>query len=435
MARFLIMSLKGDGLGLALRLKHDGHHVASWIRGKAEKANYEGLIEKVEKWENYLTKDTIIVFDSSGGGKTADRLRSKGHHVFAGSVFADNLEIDRQLAFELMAQAGIKVPPFKVFYNWNDGKAYVKSRNKKVVFKPTGAMSDDPGLGSYVSSDPDDMVTMLDYFENVAKHPAEFILQDFVEGIAVSTEGWFNGYEWMEPFNQTIEHKQMMVDDLGASSGCAFNIVWRCEGASRAVEEGVKLMGPLLADYGYIGPIDLNAVVNKDGIWALEFTPRFGYDAFPSLLELVDDDLGEIMAKMAKGEQPEELPLKVGFSSALRISIPPHPSDEFKHQGGIPIQGLMRSDRPHIYFFEVRLDETNRLVSSVGGGAVCAVTGYGRSISESFEGVYEIAKRLRIPEKQYRTDATNTLIIDHTRLLNAMADGHNVLHEVGGNPG
>lgn len=435
MGRFLIMSLKGDGLGLALRLKTAGHQVAAKIVGKLERGNYDGLIEKIDKWEGYLDKDTVVVFDSSGGGRTADRLRAQGHRVFGGSVFADNLENDRHLAFELMEQVGIKVPPYKVFYSWQEGKAYIKSRNKRVVFKPSGSMSDDDAIGSYVSSDPDDMITMLDYFESVSRHVPEFVVQDFVEGIAVSTEGWFNGYDWMEPFNQTIEHKQMMVDDLGPSSGCVFNIVWKLNNTNKIVEEGIKLMKPILADYNYTGPIDLNTVVNKDGVWALEFTPRFGYDAFPALLELVDTDLGEVMIKIARGEQPDELPLKDGFASALRISIPPHPSEEFKHPGGIPVQGLMRSDRPHIYFFEVKLDEATRLVSAPGGGAICAVTGLGKTISESFEGPYEIAKRLRIPEKQYRTDAVNVLTLDHSRLHHAMAEGHNVLHEVGGNAG
>lgn len=432
MTHFLIISLKGDGLGLALRLKQAGHRVTVSIVGKTEKANYDGLLEKVDKWEDALTKDTVVIFDSSGGGRTADRLRAKGHHVFAGSVFADNLEIDRQLAFELMRQAKIKVPPYETFYDWQEGRSYVRNHNKRVVFKPSGPLSEDSAVGSYVSSDPDDMITMLDYFESVAKTMPEYILQDFVEGIAVSTEGWFNGYEWMEPFNQTIEHKAIMNDDLGPSSGCAFNIVWKLTHTNRIVEEGIKLMGPILADYNYIGPLDLNAVVNKDGVWALEFTPRFGYDAFPSLLELVDTDLGEVIAKMARGEQPDELPLKDGFASALRISIPPHPSEEFRHPGGIPIQGLQRSDRPHLYLFEIRLDESGRLVSSRGGGAICAVTGLGKSISEAFDPVYEIAKRLRIPEKQYRTDAVSELSKDHTKLYHTLALEHNVLHEVGG---
>ena len=165
----------------------------------------------------------------------------------------------------------------------------------------------------------------------------------------------------------------------------------------------------------------------------MEFTPRFGYDAFPSFLELVEGDVGEVISKMARGEQPDEVPLKDGFASALRISIPPHPSEEFRHPGGIPIQGLARSDRPHLYLFEVQLDEFGRLVSSRGGGAICAVTALGKTIRESFEPVYDIAKRLRIPEKQYRTDAVEVLTKDHNKLFQILSEGHNVLHEVGGN--
>lgn len=432
MARFLLMSLKGDGLGLALRLRAAGHEVKARIVGKAEKLNYEGLIEKVDKWDDHLDKETIVVFDSTGGGATADRLRARGNHVFLGSVFADNLELDRELAFELLEQAGVKVPVFKTFYDWQEGKAYVKRHPGRLVFKPTGKLSEDKACGSYVSCDPQDMLTMLDYFESVSKHKPEFILQDFVEGIAVSTEGWFNGYDWMSPFNHTIEHKAIMDCDLGPSSGCAFNIVWRVAQTNRVVEEGVKLLGPLLKEYNYVGPIDLNTVVNEEGVWALEFTPRFGYDALPALLELVDGDVGEIISKMARGEQPDELPLKPGFASAVRVSIPPHPSDEFVHPGGIPIQGLTRSDRPHLYFFEVMLDLQDRLVSAKGGGAIAAVTGYGDSIAESFREPYEILKRLRVPEKQYRTDAVKEAEADYAEFYRQLSVGHNVLKFVGG---
>lgn len=431
--KFLLMSMKGDGLGFGLRLRAVGHEVKARIVGRGEKSNYDGLIEKVDHEDDALEKDTIVVFDSTGGGVTADRLRSKGHHVFLGSVFADNLEHDRELAFELMAQAGIKVPPFKTFYDWNAGRQWVKRHGGKLVFKPSGKMSDDKALGSYVSSDPEDLITMMDYFESVAKTKPEFILQDFIEGTAVSTEGWFNGEEFMQPFNHTIEHKQMMCGDLGPSSGCAFNVVWQPSESNRVIEEGIERMESLLHEYEYVGPIDLNTVVNEDGVWALEFTPRLGYDAFPALLELMDEDLGELVAQMARGEKPRKMKLKPGFGSAVRVTIPPHPSEEFTHPGGVPIQGLTREDRPHCYFFEVMLDAKDRLVSARGGGAIAAITGWGDSIESAFKGPYEIVKRLRIPEKQYRTDAIEKLGVDHARLYRQLAIGQHELKFVGGN--
>ena len=36
-------------------------------------------------------------------------------------------------------------------------------------------------------------------------------------------------------------------------------------------------MEPTLAEEGYVGYIDLNCIVNNNGIYPLEFTSRFGY--------------------------------------------------------------------------------------------------------------------------------------------------------------
>src|SRR4051812_23929820 len=120
--KFLSLSGAGDGNGLALRLKDNGHEVAVWIRERRTRLNYDGLLRKVTKWENFLDKETIVVFDSSGGGKTADRLRARGHHVFAGSAFADQLELDRATGFALMDQVGIKIPHSETFFSWEEGK-------------------------------------------------------------------------------------------------------------------------------------------------------------------------------------------------------------------------------------------------------------------------------------------------------------------------
>src|SRR5215831_12173502 len=110
-SRFLLISGDGDGLGVAMRLKEEGHAVTVQIRNKKARADYDGLLNKTTEFERVLTPDTIVIFDSTGGGKTAERLRSQGHAVFGASVFADQLELDRALALGLMGEAGILVPP------------------------------------------------------------------------------------------------------------------------------------------------------------------------------------------------------------------------------------------------------------------------------------------------------------------------------------
>lgn len=412
--KFLMISGGGDGLGLALRLKQEGHTVAVSIREKRAKQNYDGLLLKTPKWEEFLDASTTVIFDSSGGGRTAERLRARGHFVFAGSTFADTLELDRPAAIEFMQQAGIKTPESKTFRSWQKAKDYVKSRDTRLVFKASGETGNH--LGSYVSFDAGDLVEMLDYFSSIAPGKPEFILQDFVEGTEVSTEGWFNGEEFMSPWNHTIERKQLMNDGLGPSGGCAGNIVWISKESNHVIEEGISRMAPILSEHQYIGPIDLNSVVNEDGVWGLEFTPRFGYDALPALLELVEGEIGPTIAAMARGDKPTSVPLVNKHAAGVRVSIPPYPSEHFHPDEGIPIRGLTRDDRSHLYFYDVMLNPANHLVSTSAFGAVVTITGNGDGISDAMRGPMEIAKRAKIPQKQYRTDLESLFIREWCKL-------------------
>jgi phosphoribosylamine---glycine ligase len=398
-------------------LKAKGHQVAAWLRDKRAKKNYDGLIEKPRRWESFLSKDTIVVYDSSGGGRTGDRLRASGHHVFMGSVFADALELERDVAFEYMKQVGIKVPNSETFHDWEDGRVYAKKEGGRLAFKPSGKLADDQAVGSYVAEDDGDMIEMLHYFESVATHPPEYELQEFKDGVAISTEGWFNGETFMVPFNHTVERKQTMNGNLGPSGGCSGNLVWAWQvGTNHIIEEGIKLMGPVLREFGYVGPIDLNSIVNEEGVWALEFTPRFGYDALPSFLELFQGDLGEdLIAPLARGEKPKEFVLKGGYGSALRVNVPPYPSDQFHHEGNVPIRGLERKDREHLFFYDVMFNERNQLVTAPAYGAVVAITGHGFDSEKAFEGPLDIAKKAKIPEKMYRTDLAGVLDTDIAR--------------------
>lgn len=410
--KFLLISGGGDGLGLALRLKEEGNDVAVWIREGRSKRNYDGLLRKVAKWEEFLDADTIVLFDSNGGGRTADRLRARGHHVATGGAFADQLELDRQVAFELMLQQGVKVPKYKAFTSWDKAREYVKKSEVRLCFKPSGDSVNQ--LSSYLAYDTSDMLEMMDVMQEKHKGRPEFLLQDFVKGYEISSEGWFNGERFMTPFNHTIERKALMNDNLGPSTRCAGNIVWTCD-TSPIIEEGIKRMEPLLREREYIGPIDLNAIVNEEGVWALEFTPRFGYEALPALLELFTSPIGESLSALARKELPTSLPLRSTVASALFVSIPPYPTDKAP-QEGIPIRGFTKADRGHLYFYDVMLDANLHVVTTPAYGAIVTITGAGDSIVEAMYGPLEIAKRAKIPDKQFRTDLTSVFVTARAEL-------------------
>ena len=160
---------------------------------------------------------------------------------------------------------------------------------------------------------------------------------------------------------------------------------------------------------GYVGPIDLNAMVSPDGIYGLEWTPRFGLDAMPTWLQLVQDDVGQVIADIVQGVK-RDIKLDSGFASGVRVTIPPYPIepdnikiiDREAPNYGVPIRGYEGYER-NIYFYEVCV-ERGALYHSAGTGVIAVVSDVAGTIESSFDFPYKILDELMIPDKQYRTD-------------------------------
>src|SRR5205807_5693391 len=191
----------------------------------------------------------------------------------------------------------------------------------------------------------------------------ELVVQVFVEGVVVSTEGLFNGSECVEGmFNHTIERKQFLNDDLGPSGGCTGNLVWACDSKDPLVTKLLTMLTDKLRKHLYRGPIDVNAVVTEDEVYALEFTPRFGYDALPTLLHaLCRFDFGNFLDNLARGYSCD-VQLEGDFAVGVRLSIPPWPSEKFHAEDTVPINGFDKDSWEYFYPYDV-MEENDELKS------------------------------------------------------------------------
>ena len=410
--KFFVISEGGDGAGLALRLQEEGHDVRIWFR-EVESANRcKGLVKEDEGFE--IDHDTVIVADCTGSGDFCDSYRESGNPVLGGSKIADKLESDRAYSTDVFENSGIKTPETKFFNDWEEARAYVETSKDKLVFKPEGDLSG--VIPSYVSSDSEDMLEMLEFYKGQSPRtvPA-FALQSFIEGTCVSSEAWFNGTEFIGPFNHTIERKQLMNNDLGPSGGCTGNVVWSCVDCEECpiCKATLWKLEDFLRSVNYVGPIDVNTVVSDDGVFALEFTPRFGYDATPTLLcALLASPIGLFLDSVARGIGGE-MPLFPGFAAGVRVTVPPWPSEKFPGPEGLPLRGIKKFDR--FYPYDVMKVEDEFLTSG-GYGITGVALGNGASIDEAFADAYKVAKKLRLPDKQYRGDLAEVCSRDFKRL-------------------
>jgi len=404
----------GDGVGLGLRLKTEGHDARVKIFDPTFEHQGKGFIDIANEYQFGQT----VIADVTGFGSVLESYRDAGVLIFGGGAFADKLETDRKFSEEVMHEVGIDTPDSISVKTWDDAAKQAQKfaeKTGKVVLKPEGSLSG--VVPSYVASDVEDALSMIEEFKReCGSTEVELTVQEFIEGVAVSTEGWFNGEDWVSGmFNHTIERKQFLNDDLGPSGGCTGNVVWSCDSDDPIVTETLTKLTKVMRKHRYVGAIDVNTVVNKEGVFGLEFTPRFGYDAFPTLLHtLVDCDFGSFIDSVARGQDPG-VRLNEGYGAGVRLSLPPWPNEKFHCEGGIRIQGFKPSDEKWFYPYGVMLVDDN-IQSSAGVGIVGVVNGRGSDIDEAFKQAYKIVKRLKAPGLQYRTDLAEVCLKDFRAL-------------------
>lgn len=427
MGKFLILSDAGDGVGLALRLKLEGHDARIKIFDHLHDTQGKGLVDYSDKYQMGQT----VIADCTGFGEVLDSFRDAGISIFGGGSFADKLEANRSFAEEVMHQAEIETPKSVSVTTWNDAAKQSEKLAEvsgKVVLKPEGLLSG--VVPSYVASDVEDALSMLKQFEKeMGSGDVELTIQEFVEGIPVSTEGWFNGSEWIDRmFNHTIERKHFLDGDLGPSTGCTGNIVWPCESSDPLVKQTLLKLTEVLREHSYVGPIDVNCVVNEEGVYGLEFTPRFGYDALPTLLySLCDFDFGVFIDSCARGDSGD-VSLVEGFGAGVRLSIPPWPNEKYHSEDCISLRGFDDDARECFYPYGVQIVGED-LQSSHGVGILGVMNCEGNSIKQAFSRAYKQVEKLKIPNLQYRTDLAEQCSKDF-RDLGQILTGEEVDEEV-----
>jgi phosphoribosylamine-glycine ligase len=401
-------------LGMAIRLKSEGHGAAMMIKDPDLDKRGENLVEK----GSLPSFGSIIIGDCTGSGSVLDVLKENGAYVFGGSQVADKLECDRKYASQIFRECGIREPESKEFTSWEEAENFINevSNEVKLVFKPEGKFSGT--VPSYVSSGNDDLLDYLTHARNlIGENEPSFVLQEFIEGTCISSEAWYARDHFVFPTNHTLERKQLMCGDIGPSGGCTGNVVWRCDEGNCPLCRNLGRLSPFLSKVNYCGCIDINSVVSKNGeIYALEFTPRFGYDAFPTLLYgLFDGDFGEFISDCAKGNGPFSMPLRSGFAAGVRISAPPWPNENYKSKEGLPLRGLSRGNLEKFYSYEVS-SFGDEFKTSGGVGIIGVAVGYANNIEDAFNEAYKICDKLRLPDKQYRNDLIETFKSDMRKL-------------------
>jgi phosphoribosylamine--glycine ligase len=416
--RVLIVSKECDSVGLAHRLVQEGNDV----KFSVEEIHYDQVckgfgVTKIKNWKDELPwvgKEGLIIFDYTGFGKTQDDLRAQGYCVVGGSEGGDRLELERDYAFDIMRELGIKTVPLHHLENVKEAIRFVEHHREPWVVKHNGCV--DKTL-TYVgrSKDGQDVIDLLRNYEKFNKEEmAHIILQKRIDGIEVAVGRYFNGTEWTGPIDLNIEHKALFPGGVGPMTGEMGTLMWHHDSRQNGLyHETLSRLGDYLKSTDFRGDIDVNCIVNEEGIFPLEVTARFGYPAIAVQLALSKSPFGEFLKSVGDGRK-YAMDWRRGYGIVVQIAVPPFPyaaiHDRYSPEGlriGFT-EELSQEELDNLHFDEVgsaesKIGEREYRIAAKNGYVMC-VTGVGRTIQEARNAAYKLVDKLIIPKMFYRND-------------------------------
>ncbi len=417
--RFLGIGDSCDLGSLYRRLIDDGHEVKVHVGNALCQGTLAGIVPRTDDWADELDwisaagDDGIILFENVAGGRGVlqDQLRHKGFNVIGGSAYGDRLENDRGYAQQVLAGLGLNIARIHEFTNAQAALAFLKANPARYVLKFNG-----PGFASsdnYVGrlDDGADVAAVLSAKRERLTAGASFILMDHINGVEMGVGAYFDGERFLTPACLDWEHKNFFPGGMGELTG-EMGTVATYERTAKFFDMTLARMAPLLQANGYLGYININTIVNEDGIWPLEFTCRFGYPGFAVLEPLQATGWADLFGGMVKRTLPE-FETRPGFSVGIVLTTPPFPytREDVEEAVGLPVILTGESaedDAVNLHYGEVGLAD-GQLVTSGKYGWTMVVTGTGDTIGAAQTRAYARAAKVFVPNLRYRRDIGDTL--------------------------
>lgn len=417
--RILVIDSQAASLDWTMRCIADGHEVKWYVPPDDKVLNVgKGIVQRVDDPSDwYRWADLIFFSDNTKYIQYADSWRKKGWPVISASVETAEWELDRSVGQNIMKAAGIEVPPFKEFSDYDAAIAHVKKTMGRFVSKPSD--SPDKAL-SYCAKTPEDMIYMLERWKKLNKIKNPFVLQEFIAGTEMAVGGWFGPGGFNRGWCENWEFKKLMNDDKGVATG-EQGTVLRVVSKSHLARKVLAPLEDALAKANYVGYIDVNCIIDDKGNpWPLEFTMRPGWPTFNIQQALHKGDHAEWLLDLAQGTDAQNWIMNE-VAVGVVMSIPDYPYSHLtrKEVNGVPLYGASTALMPSLHLCEMQKGSAPHQINGkivdkecfvTAGDYVLVSSGTGETVGSAKRKAYANLEKLSLPNSpMYRTDIGNRL--------------------------
>lgn len=433
--KFYIISSYAEILDIAMQLQYEGSEVVMSIPNHDYKTIGDGIVQKDDKWWNYIDGSWIFVVDGCEHGALQDYLRGKGVPVFGGSEAGDNLENNRQLGQKWFKSAGFYQPESANFKDISAAIKFVQAHPKQqwVLKQNADASKSINHVGKFEGNE--DMVYHLEQLKTkwneheFGKFDCD--LMEKVEGLEVAVSAFFNGKDFMKNKAGKVvayinfEEKKQSEGGMGSTTGetgTTFLSIDEDNKIFKQVLAHPKILQVLRASK-FRGVFDINCIQTKKGMVALEPTCRPGIPGSSyEFIEGLDMPTGDMLEAVAKGQNtPIELHPGVGMVLVVaakpfpvEATLPPESTSVGERlwilKDGKPVKEMEEEQKKHIHLQNFK-KENGDFVVATSNGYLLTTTLRGKSIKEVQKSLVEYTKdNLYIPDMVVRHDIGERVI-------------------------
>ena len=415
--KVLIVGSGGREHALAWRLNQSPHLSALWVAG-----GNSGTVQLASNLsispedvggvaEAARTRDIDLVVvgpEQPLADGLVDKLDSMGIPAFGPGKAAAQLEASKSFAREIMAEAGVPGPEYRVFHDQSAALDFLRSHAGRVVVKADGLAA---GKGVALCANVEEAIIALkgcmdERIFGVAGDTV--ILEEWLEGTEVSVFAFSDGEHLSAPV-AACDYKPIGEGDQGPNTGGMGSFTppafWNPAVADKVMQTIMEPVIAAMAKRGtpYRGMLYAGLMFTRNGPKVLEFNCRFGDPETQVILPLLQSDPIEVMTACIEGKLAGA---QVCWGEQAHVGVVMasggYPG---AYQTGCEITGLDVEDSDTIVFHagaQRTNDGTNRVVTA--GGRVLTVVGKGDSLSQAREAAYRRADLIHFENTYYRRD-------------------------------
>ena len=351
-----------------------------------------------------------------------DQLTALGVPAFGPTQAAARIETSKSFALELMGEAGVPCPEFRVFQEQQDALAFLAKHSGPVVIKADGLAA---GKGVSLCGTPQEAATavrscMSDRIFGTAGDT--IVVEEMLSGPEVSVFAFSDGSH-ISTLAAACDYKRLENGDRGPNTGGMGSFAppdfWTASLAREVERTVVRPVIDTMSRRGipYRGILYAGIMLTQEGPKVLEFNCRLGDPEAQVVLPLLATDPLEVMQACAASRLNR---IVVEWDSLSYVGIV-MASEGYPgtYETGFEITGLdttpespskatteETTEETTIVFHAATQhaddDRTGRTVTS--GGRVLTVVGRGNSLVQARSRAYDRVRGIQFDGAYYRTD-------------------------------